>query len=147
MDRDNASVRGIHAMTALVIVGTFLSGALTGAGVYHWLSPHRSHGLHGPGGPRPFGELNLSPEQDRKLKAIMDAHRPELEAVLRETFPKVRAVHERIDAELRKVLNPEQQKRFDQWKAEHPEHDGRMGPHGRGGGPHAEPGGPGFGPP
>lgn len=132
MDRDDASVRGIRAMTALVIVGTFLSGALTGAGVYHWLSPHRSHGLHGPGGPPPFGELDLSPEQDRKLKAIMDAHRPELEAVLRETFPKVRAVHERIDAELRKELNPEQQQRFDRWKAEHPEHVGRMGgPHGR----------------
>jgi Spy/CpxP family protein refolding chaperone len=145
MDRDSASVRGIHAMTALVIVGTFLSGALTGAGVYHWLSPHRSHGLHGPGGPPPFGELNLSPEQETRLKVIMEAHRPELEAVLRETFPKVRAVHERIDAELRKVLNPEQQKRFDRWKAEHPEHDGRMG--GRRGGPHAEPGGPGFGPP
>jgi Spy/CpxP family protein refolding chaperone len=133
MVRDNTSVSGIRAMTALVIVGTFLAGAITGAGVYHWVAPHHGRPPHGPGGP-PFGELDLSDEQDAKLHSIMEAHRPELEAVLRETFPKVRAVHEKIDREVRAILTPPQQKRFDRWKADHPD-TGRP------------PDGPGFGPP
>jgi Spy/CpxP family protein refolding chaperone len=139
MERDKGT-GGIRAMTALVIIGTFLSGALSGAGMYHWLLPYRSHPLHHPGGP-PFAELGLSAEQEAKAKAIMDAHRPELENILHDTFPKVRAVHERIDGELRALLNADQRKRFDQWKVDHPDHHGPGGH----GGPHFGP--PGFAPP
>jgi hypothetical protein len=63
----------------------------------------------------------------------MERHRPELEGVLRETFPKVQAVHDRIDAELRAILNDAQRVKFDAWKAQRPAR-----PHG---------GRPGFGPP
>jgi Spy/CpxP family protein refolding chaperone len=124
-------------MTALVIVGTFMAGAVAGAGVYHWVGPHHAHPPHGPGGP--FGDLHLNADQQTKFDSIMDAHRPELEAVLRETFPKVRAVHEKIDREVRAILTPEQQQRFDRWKADHPD-TGRPpmpgGPHEPGFGPH-----------
>jgi hypothetical protein len=149
MARDKSAWSDIRAMTALVIIGTFLSGALTGAGVYHWFVPHRSHPLHHPGAP-PLAELGLNAEQESKAKAIMDAHRAELEAILHDTFPKVRAVHERIDNELRAILTVDQRQRFDRWKSEHPEHrgpggsagpderdgrDGPGGPHGSGLGP------------
>jgi hypothetical protein len=113
MAADTNSPNQIRAMTALVIIGTFLSGALTGAGLYHWLRPERFH----PPEHRPFGpianELQLSPEQERKAEQIMNAHRPELEALLHETFPRVRAVHERIDIELRGILRVDQGARFD----------------------------------
>jgi Spy/CpxP family protein refolding chaperone len=130
MARDSSSPNEIRAMTALVIVATFLSGAVAGAGAYHWFAPQRGHPHHPHFGP--LAELDLSPEQDTEAKAIMERYRPELEAVMRETFPKVRAVHARIDAELRSILNPAQRAKFEAFQRQHPAPDGvhRFGPAG-----------------
>jgi hypothetical protein len=58
--------------------------------------------------------VSLSPDQQKKIERIVTGYRPEFEAILRESFPRVRAVQERMNAEIRAVLTPEQRKQFDE---------------------------------
>ena len=135
----------IRVMTALVIVGTFVAGAVAGAGVCRWMTPRA-----GPPPPPmhlPLRELGLSPEQEQQARAIADRHREELESILRGTYPKVRAVNDKIEAELREILTPEQQKKLDEVKERRPPPRGPGGPgFGGPGGPGPGPGGPRPGP-
>lgn len=142
------AVRRIHLFSGLIVLGTFLAGALAGAGLARSLRPptreepplqHR-----GPPVPLPLRELGLTPAQDEQVKQIVERHRPELEAIVRESFPRVRAVNQRIEAEVRALLTPEQQKLLEQLQARRPP-PGMHGPrHGPPGGP---PPAPGEGPP
>jgi Spy/CpxP family protein refolding chaperone len=70
-------------------------------------------------------ELQLTPEQRTLVQTIFDERRGRLEAVQREVM--ARAVEERraLQDEIRKVLTPEQQTRFDRWIAEQPPGRGR----------------------
>lgn len=126
--------RQIRVMTALVILGTFLAGAAVGAGVYRWLLPRPP-----PPPPMmglPIHDLGLSAEQEAQAHAVMDRHRDELEAIMRSTYPQVRAVQEQMEKEVRALLTPEQQKRLDEALAHRrPRHPG------------PPPGEPGRGPP
>jgi Spy/CpxP family protein refolding chaperone len=116
----------IRAATALVIVGTFLAGAAAGAGALRWASPRR------PPPPPPMGlpirELGLSVEQEAKVTEITERHRDELDAILREMYPKVRAVNDEVEKEVRTVLTADQQKRLDELKARRPPPMPRGGP-------------------
>ena len=85
-------------LTALLLVATFASGTLTGAAITLWVRPD----AHEPPGPPPFGplpldELGLAPEQRQRADTIFERHRPELDAILQEGFPKVRRVNDQID--------------------------------------------------
>ncbi len=143
--------RGLHLKSGLVLLGTFLAGAVAGAGVMAWarpppppppmgMGPGMGGGL-GPPGPRRLpafvAELNLPPEQEEKARAIFEKYRPELEAVFRDAAPRARAIGERLEAELRTVLTPEQAQRLEALKARRP--------HGPGPGGQGPP--PGMGPP
>src|ERR1041384_8122211 len=108
MAAGDPSISRVRVVTALVIVGVFASGAVVGAGIYRWgssLGPAE-------GVPRgqgaavwlPLEELELSPEQDAQVAAIMNRHRGELEAVVRESFPRVRAINEQMQKEVRELL-------------------------------------------
>jgi hypothetical protein len=113
------TTRQIRLLTALLLFGTFLLGAVAGAGLSHWNRfppPPR----HVPFLPGPPGALKLTPEQEAKARAITERHRPELEAIWREEFPKVKAVNEKMEKELREVLTPEQQKILDEVRAHRP---------------------------
>jgi Spy/CpxP family protein refolding chaperone len=107
----------IRVVTALVILGTFLLGALAGAGLYHWLRPR-------PPPPPPMGlpfrELQLTDEQQAQVDTITERHRDALETIMRDTYPKVRAVNEEVEREVRAILTPEQQRRLDEIKARRP---------------------------
>jgi hypothetical protein len=123
--------RSIRLLTALLLVATFASGTITGAALTLWVR----HEHHGPPGPPPFGalpidELGLSPEQ--RADAIFERHRPELDAILQEGFPKVRKVNDQIESEIREILTPEQRTRLDELKARRPppRHHRRGGPGG-----------------
>ena len=121
----------------LLLVGTFLAGALAGAGLLVALGPPPPP-PGGPGGLGPLTELGLTAEPQAQARALHERHRPELEAIFKETQPKVRAVQVRIEAELRALLTPEQQQRLDALEAR------------RGGGPPSRrplPGGPPGAPP
>lgn len=128
------SPRQIRLFTALLLFGTFLFGAVAGAGLSHWshTSPLRPPRLPAPFLPGPPGALKLTPAQETKADEITERYRPHLEEILRANFPKVQALNEEMEKELRALLTPDQTKVLDEMKA-------RLPP--------MPPGGPGFRPP
>ena len=122
-----------------LLAAMFVVGAFAGAGLVRFVDrPH-------PMPPRPpgmelFSRLGLSPEQEVRARAIFEKHRPELDAIVRETMPRVRVVQETVDREMAEILTPEQARRFEELKRNMPP-PGAGGPGGLGG-----PDGPGRGP-
>jgi hypothetical protein len=116
------SSRRVHVLTALLLVGTFAAGVVTGAGVLRWAAP--SAPTTGPAAPgQPAGpaalapplpaarlprELKLTPEQEARAREIGERYRPELDALAREIRPRIRAVQDRMEGEFLQVLTPEQ---------------------------------------
>ena len=115
------SPRQIRLLTALLLFGTFLFGAVAGVGLSQWNHrppyPPRSHPPFLPGPP---GALNLTPAQEVKAHEITERYRPQLEAILRANFPKVQALNEQMEKELRALLTPEQIEILDEMKAHRP---------------------------
>lgn len=72
-------------------------------------------------------ELQLSSEQQTKVDAILSERRARLEQINRDVIARAEGERRDMQAEIRKVLTPEQQQRFDKWLAENPH-----GPFGRG---------------
>ncbi|MEY4548034.1 MAG: hypothetical protein RL685_4229 [Pseudomonadota bacterium] len=114
--------RSIRLLTGLLLVGTFAFGSVTGVALTLWA---RSDLRGPPPGPPPFGplplqELGLSAEQRARADAIFEQHRPELDAIRQEGFPKVRRINEQLESEVRELLTPEQRARLDVLKAQRP---------------------------
>src|SRR5512142_812328 len=96
------SPRQIRLLTALLLFAMFLLGAATGAGFTRWLRPGRPpHLPHAPFLPGRAEALHLTAEQQAKSKEITERYRPQLEAIWRESFPKVQAINEQMEKELR----------------------------------------------
>jgi hypothetical protein len=126
----------IHLLTALLLVGTFAAGVVTGAGVVRWFAPAAPTAVAPP--PLPAArlprEIRLTPEQDEKARAIGERYRPELEALAREMRPKVRAVQDRMEGEFLALLTPEQRKQLaeiEERRRHPPRPDAPAGPGGR----------------
>jgi len=102
----------IHMLSALVVLGTFIGGAVAGAGLYRLWQPRQV--LHAPAVLPFFHELSLSAEQTKQAEEIVAKYRPELERIMHGSFEQVRAVQDRINAEVRAILTPEQRKLFDE---------------------------------
>jgi len=117
----------LRLRAALLLAAMFVVGGFAGAGLMRLAGPPQ------PGfGPHdPFRHLELTPKQRQQAHAIMEKHRPALDAIVAETRPRVQAIQDQIDQELKALLTPEQQKRL----AQRPRH--LPPPHGP----------PGFGPP
>lgn len=151
MTGSNSSPWKVRMLAAGGLLAVFFAGILAGTGLYHgyrFAEPPRPRPgpPHAPPpvAPLPLEELGLTADQWEKARGIMDAHRPELDEVLRATYPRVRAISDRIEQEVRKILTPEQARRLDEIKARRPPPGGTppwAGMHPGGG-----PGGPG-GPP
>ncbi len=130
MNADPAA-RRLHVFTALILAGVFVAGGAAGAGLtvllrgarHHDAPPPRPHLL-----PPPLRELQLTPDQERHARDVAERYRGEMEAAVQEAFPKVRAVQERMDAELRALLTPEQAARFDELRARRPPGPFPVGP-------------------
>jgi Spy/CpxP family protein refolding chaperone len=114
------SPRQIRLLTALLLFGTFLSGAVAGAGFARWMHLPPPPPRPAPFLPGPPGALKLTPAQEAKARAITEHYRPQLEAILRANFPKVQAINEQMEKELREMLTPEQIKVLDDIKAHRP---------------------------
>jgi Spy/CpxP family protein refolding chaperone len=122
MMSEKTSPRRLRLISAGVLAATFGLGVVTGGGIGSWIAAERREGANDdlPRGPWPLRELDLSEEQRTRIHEIFERHRPKLDAVLRESFPLVRPIHEAIDSEIRDVLTPEQRIRFDQLKEGRP---------------------------
>jgi hypothetical protein len=107
-------------LTALLLFGTFLLGAVAGTGFSRWNHLPRHPMRQAPFLPGPAGALNLTPQQEAKSHEITERYRPQLETILRANFPKVQAINEQMEKELREILTPEQIKILDEMKAHRP---------------------------
>jgi hypothetical protein len=113
--------RRIHLLSAVIVLAAFVSGAVAGVGLYRWAGPEFRPPLRFPSNlPPHLRGLGLTPEQERNATEIFDRHRPDLEAVLRESYPRMRAVVEETHAELRGILTAEQRRKFDEIESRAP---------------------------
>lgn len=126
---------------ALVVAALFLAGAASGFALRGWLPPPP----HPPGrGPPWLRELDLTAEQRRAAEALFERHRADVDALMRETFPRVRARNEQLERELGALLTEPQRRQLEAIRARRPPFPpGGPGP----GGPGDPPGGPGGPPP
>jgi protein CpxP len=60
--------------------------------------------------------LDLTPEQQAKIQPIFDQAKPQLKAARQEARQKVQAIRENIQSQIRPILNPAQQQKFDALK-------------------------------
>jgi hypothetical protein len=103
--------------TAAVVIAIFMAGAFTGIGTYRWMErPER------PPTPVHFilAHLQLTAEQEVKAEEVIERHRPEIEAVFSEGFPKIEAINRKIADEVREFLRPEQREQLDRLLVEPP---------------------------
>jgi Spy/CpxP family protein refolding chaperone len=116
-----------------VLAGVFLLGAATGVGVTLAYSEQKLAQLAAPDGSRRSERrldaltrvLDLTPAQREAVGAILKRQEPEARARMRESMEQcgqsLRDHKLKVDAEVRALLTPEQQKRFDQLAAEQAE--------------------------
>ncbi len=84
--------------------------------------------------------LELTAEQQPAAQAIFDRHHTAMQAIIKESFPRVQAINETMENELRTLLTAEQVKRLEEMKRQRPM--GLMRPDGPGRGPPERPGPP-----
>ena len=117
----------LRLMSGFVLVGVFAAGALFGAGLMRWMAPHDPIAEHEAMRPPPPGpieamthELGLDAAQRDQLRAIADAHRADLEAIMHETQPRIRAVLDAIEQEMTPHLRPDQVEKLEEWRKRRP---------------------------
>jgi protein CpxP len=82
---------------------------------------------HGPGPHHEMGnplehlskDLNLTDDQKAKVQPIIDQTKPQMEAIHKEAMEKMQALMESTGAQIRPLLTPEQQTKFDAMKKAH----------------------------
>ncbi len=72
--------------------------------------------------------LSLSKEQTEKIGTILDSSRDNAEAIKKETFKDMEKIKEAISADIKIVLTPDQQVKFDQLMTERKEREAFGGP-------------------
>ena len=63
--------------------------------------------------------LNLTAEQKTKVQPIIDQAKPQIAAIHQEAMEKMKAIMESTGAQIRPLLTPEQQQKFDAMKQAH----------------------------
>jgi Spy/CpxP family protein refolding chaperone len=116
-----------------LLLGVFLLGAATGAGVTVAYSESKLADLERPDGLRRRERrldaltrvLELTPAQREAIGTILKREEPEVRLRMRESMERcgqsLRDHKAKVDAEIRALLTPEQQKKFDQLAAEQAE--------------------------
>ena len=64
-------------------------------------------------------DLNLTDEQKTKVQPIIDQAKPQIEAIHQEAMEKMRVILESSGAQIRPLLTPPQQEKFDAIKKAH----------------------------
>jgi len=117
MSPNDPSPRTIRLVSALLLLATFAAGSVMGGALVHWGGKHEPLSRPMPG-PMPWENLDLSEAQRKQSYEILERHRPKLDSIFNDTAPKVRAITDQIDGEIRAILNADQRNRFDRILAE-----------------------------
>ena len=64
-------------------------------------------------------DLNLTDEQKTRVQPIIDQAKPQIEAIHQEAMEKMRVILESSGAQIRPLLTPQQQEKFDAMKKAH----------------------------
>ena len=105
----------------LVVVGVFVLGCVTGASLDSLYRLRASGDERSVRGWRDRGnrfeemkrDLNLTDQQASAIQSIIEQSREKYRALRTETSPRFDAVRAEAQAQIRALLNPEQQQRFD----------------------------------
>src|SRR5881398_117526 len=96
----------IAAAGAIALGGFVLVQAQPGPGGRHWHG--HEFGLKGI-----TEKLELTADQQTKVQPILDAAKPQIAAIHQEAMQKVKTVIDSTTSQIRPLLTPEQQKKFD----------------------------------
>ena len=134
--------RRARLWVALIFVGVFGAGTAFGLGLAH-LGGGPPDDLRESPADRLTRVLGLDASQRQKLDMLAERSRPVIEALLRETEPRIRALRDGVENDLRPFLSADQLRRLDALQARRPppgapDPSGRHGP----GGPPPHPDGP-----
>ena len=101
-------------LVAAMSVGALVGGIAVSAAEHRGGGPasHR-HGRFGVMA-RLTEELALSREQQDSIRAVLDRHRPEMDSMWQEVRPRFDSVRTIIRGEIRALLSPEQQGKYQQ---------------------------------
>lgn len=137
----NARVAGVAVLTAVFALGAVAGGG----GAYAWLRRDEAAGERpGMRDPRRLRalerELDLTETQRAQVRAVLERSSEQRRALTQQMFERcgaeVRAQHDQVSAEIRTLLTPEQQPRFDAINARQRDRfPFGLGPPGRGRGP------------
>ena len=117
----------------LVLVLTFGAGFIGGAAVHHLLIAHRESippfAMHAMVN-RLDRRLDLTDAQRQQVEEILTRRRARINAMVTGVHPRVRAELEATNAEIAKILTPEQRAKFEKMRMHLGRHAGRpqMGP-------------------
>ena len=111
----------IRALGKIEWQASLLLAVVFGAGVIVGVAVDRTRAAASPmpiaarRGPLPpyLEDLDLSPDQHAKIKAILDAQKPKVDTLMDGILPKLHVISDFTFAEIRHVLTPEQRRRFD----------------------------------
>ncbi len=133
MSTDRSKTRTI-VIAALALVVTFIAGFVVGAVVDRFLTMHR------PGVRRPPAmvahamlerldhRLDLTDQQRVQIEAILEKRHDRIHSLQESIHPKVQAEIQQTNAEIERVLTPEQREKFQKLKMRmHPRGRGRKG--------------------
>ncbi|MBI3996967.1 MAG: periplasmic heavy metal sensor [Candidatus Omnitrophica bacterium] len=123
------------------ILVAFVLGGCVGVAVTWGCAPRMFHRHAGKGQfqqrllDRFSSKLQLTPEQRTQVAAILDTKRQKMDALRAEIRPRVEELRASTSADIRRLLTPDQQQRFDvmekEWSAKTKRfHDHWMGTHG-----------------
>lgn len=101
------------ARGTLVLLATLLAGAALGVAGDRLLGHRRPMGGMRGGPGQEFKALGLSPAQCAAIDTVLQRSRPRMAAAFAELEPRMRAVSDSIRADIRAVLTPGQQEKFD----------------------------------
>lgn len=103
-----------RTILALVVAVNLATGALVGVALDRTVLSASHGGDHPPrGGPEQISKaLDLTPDQDVKVRAIMDRHRKAFESARSAERARMAAVRDEIDGEIKAVVTPAQFERL-----------------------------------
>jgi Spy/CpxP family protein refolding chaperone len=113
----------MNKLLALSVAGAVALGGINYAQAHegHGRGGHKKiHKMHMGGHLEKMAEkLELTDVQKAQVQPIIDQAKPQIKAIHEEAMQKSRAVMENTAAQLRPLLTPEQQKKFDSLRAAH----------------------------
>jgi hypothetical protein len=123
-------VSGNRLKAYLSLGASFLLGGVAAGAAYHGYAEQRyaelfsgdREALEARRAQALSRELGLDSEQTQQVRAIFAKHAPERKRLMRQAMDScggpLHAHRERIDAEIEALLDPEEKRRFEAWRAE-----------------------------